>query len=278
VKIWQCGRFALNLERPKVMGILNLTPDSFSDGNRFAARDAALARAEQLIDEGADLLDLGAESTRPGASAVPLDEELSRLMPVLEALAAAPVPVSVDTYKAEVMRAALAAGASVINDIWGLRQPGSIDAVRDSACGLVVMHMQGEPATMQEAPRYADVLVEVKQFLESRLATLYDAGIEQQRVVIDPGFGFGKRAEDNAVLLRRLADLDSLDACGVLAGLSRKSMLGAMTGRPVAARVGSSIAAALLAFRRGARIIRCHDVAATVDALNVWQAFERPVQ
>ncbi len=260
------------------MGILNLTPDSFSDGNRFAARDAALARAEQLIDEGADLLDLGAESTRPGASAVPLDEELSRLMPVLEALAAAPVPVSVDTYKAEVMRAALAAGASVINDIWGLRQPGSIDAVRDSACGLVVMHMQGEPATMQEAPRYADVLVEVKQFLESRLATLYDAGIEQQRVVIDPGFGFGKRAEDNAVLLRRLADLDSLDACGVLAGLSRKSMLGAMTGRPVAARVGSSIAAALLAFRRGARIIRCHDVAATVDALNVWQAFERPVQ
>jgi dihydropteroate synthase len=255
------------------MGILNLTPDSFSDGGRFQQRDAALAMAERMIEDGADLLDLGAESSRPGATPVPLDQELERLMPVLEALRDAPVPLSVDTYKPEVMRAALSAGASVVNDIFALRKPGAIDAVARVNCGLVLMHMQGEPQSMQEQPEYDDVVADVSEFLSQRIADAQAAGIDTLRIAVDPGFGFGKRAIDNETLLEKLEAFSRLPAAGVLVGLSRKSMLAGATRRPPAARVGASIAAALVAFQHGARIIRCHDVAATCDALKLWRQF-----
>ena len=253
------------------MGIINLTPDSFSDGGQNSSIDAALKRAEQMIGEGAHVLDLGAESSRPGAAPVALDEELERLMPVLEALRDAPVPVSIDTYKPAVMHAALQAGASIINDIYALRQPGAIDAVAASGCGVVLMHMQGEPLSMQQAPYYHDVVQQVFEFLSDRVSQAHAAGIELQRITVDPGFGFGKRADDNIVLLRGLAKFRQLKTAGILIGLSRKSMLGAITGRAPENRIGASVAGALAAFERGARIIRCHDVAATVDALNVWQ-------
>ncbi len=268
---WQCGRFSLALDRPLVMGILNATPDSFSDGGQTSSRDAALKRAEQMIGEGAHVLDLGAESSRPGATPVGLDEELERLMPVLEALRDAPVPLSVDTYKPEVMLAALRAGASIINDIYALRQPGAVAAVAASECGVVLMHMQGDPVSMQVAPHYDDVVEEVFEFLADRVGQASAAGIVLERIVVDPGFGFGKRVKHNTELLRGLAKLQQLDTAGILIGLSRKSMLGAITGRSPENRVGASVAGALAAFERGARIIRCHDVAATVDALNVWQ-------
>ena len=255
------------------MGILNLTPDSFSDGGRFQGRDAALAMADQMIEAGADLLDLGAESTRPGAKAVPLDQELERLMPVLEALRDAPVPISVDTYKPAVMRAAIDSGASIINDIYALRQPDALQVAASTQCGIVLMHMQGEPSTMQQEPQYVDVVAEVRDFLAERLSQASDVGIRSQRMVIDPGFGFGKRAEDNESLLRDLVRFSELPAAGVLIGVSRKSMLGTLTRRPPADRLGASIAAALVAFHHGARIIRCHDVAATCDALKVWRQF-----
>lgn len=258
------------------MGIINLTPDSFSDGGQNSSIDAALKRAEQMIGEGAHVLDLGAESSRPGAAPVGLDEELERLMPVLEALADAPVPVSVDTYKPAVMRAALQAGASIINDIYALRQPGAIDAVTEIGCGVVLMHMQGEPVSMQQAPHYDNVVEEVFDFLSDRVAKAQAAGIDLQRITVDPGFGFGKRADDNIQLLRGLSKLRELKTAGILIGLSRKSMLGAITGRAPENRIGASVAGALAAFERGARIIRCHDVAATVDALNVWQTAGPP--
>ena len=255
------------------MGILNLTPDSFSDGGQFQHRDAAVAMAEQMIEQGADLLDLGAESSRPGATPVPLELELQRLMPVLEALRDAPVPISIDTYKPEVMRAALAAGASVINDIYALRQPGALEVVAGTGCGVVLMHMQGEPSTMQEQPGYVDVVGEVASFLADRLATADAAGINRQRIAIDPGFGFGKRLIDNQTLLRELSRFLTLPAAGILIGVSRKSMLGSLTRRLPSQRLGASVAAALVAFAHGARIIRCHDVAATCDALKVWRQF-----
>ncbi len=253
------------------MGIVNVTPDSFSDGGRFLDPRSAIGHAVRLVGEGADLLDLGAESSRPGAAAVSAEEELSRLLPVLEGLRDSPVPVSVDTAKPEVMRAAIAAGAAMINDITALRVPGAVEAVAAGGAGVCLMHMQGEPRSMQRAPHYADVVSEVAAFLAARVAVAEDAGIPRERIVIDPGFGFGKTAAHNFELLRNLQRFADT-GLPVLAGWSRKSTLGALTGRPAPDRVAASIAAALLAVQHGARIVRVHDVAATRDALAVLAA------
>jgi dihydropteroate synthase len=272
----QCGRFTLTFERPLVMGILNVTPDSFSDGGKFAMRGDALRQAERMMVDGADIIDIGGESTRPGAPPVPLDEELERVIPLIEQLRGAQVPLSVDTYKPEVMRHALAAGADLINDIWGFRLPGAIDAVRDSQCGLCVMHMLGEPQTMQVGePAYQDVVSEVRAFLEERVAALTQAGVAKRRISVDPGFGFGKATvEHNYALLAHLPETAPRGEppFPILAGMSRKSMLGAVTGRAAPERLAASIAAAVCAAERGAAILRVHDVAQTVDALKVWAA------
>ncbi|WP_250434946.1 dihydropteroate synthase [Caballeronia sp. ATUFL_F2_KS9A] len=264
----------LTFDRPLVMGILNVTPDSFSDGGRFISRDAALARAEQMLADGADMIDIGGESTRPGAPPVPLDEELERVVPIVEALRTVRVPLSVDTYKPAVMRAALDAGADMINDIWGLRQDGAIDAVKGSNCGLCVMHMLGEPRTMQlHEPVYEDVVADVRKFFAERVAALGRAGIATERISLDPGYGFGKTVEHNYALLAHLTDTSPAGTnFPLLAGMSRKSMLGAVTGRGAGERLAASVAAAVCAAERGAAIIRVHDVAETVDALKVWQA------
>ncbi|HEY2020251.1 MAG TPA: dihydropteroate synthase [Paraburkholderia sp.] len=270
----QCGRFKLTFERPLVMGILNVTPDSFSDGGQYALRGDALRQAERMLLDGADIIDIGGESTRPGAPPVPLGEELERVIPLLEQLRRANVPLSVDTYKPEVMRHALSAGADMINDIWGFRMAGAIDAVRDSDCGLCVMHMLGEPQTMQLAePRYDDVVSDVRRFLEEQVATLQQAGIARARISVDPGFGFGKAVLDhNYALLAHLRDTAPRAASPypIVAGISRKSMVGAVVGRPAPERVAGSIAAAVCAAERGAAIVRVHDVAQTVDALKIW--------
>jgi len=276
----QCGRFTLTFERPRVMGILNVTPDSFSDGGRYVARDDALRQAERMVADGVDIIDVGGESTRPGAPAVPLQQELERVIPVIEALAGTGVPLSVDTYKPEVMRAALAAGADLINDIWGFRRPGALDAVKGTNCGLCVMHMLGEPQTMQRGEiDYHDVVGEVRAFLEGQVDVLMQAGIVRERICVDPGFGFGKATrEHNYALLARLRETAPPPRAGeapypILAGMSRKSMLGAVTGRTTPAeRIAASVAAAVCAAERGAAIIRVHDVAETVDALKVWAA------
>ncbi|UCG97844.1 MAG: dihydropteroate synthase [Burkholderiales bacterium] len=257
---------------PLLMGIVNVTPDSFHDGSRFASPGDAAEHARRLIDEGADIIDLGGESTRPGAQPVAADEELRRVMPVLEALCGAGVPLSVDTRQPAVMRAALAAGATMINDVSALRAPGALEAVAGTDASVCLMHMQGEPRTMQEAPRYADVVGEVTAFLEARIGACLAAGISRQRIVVDPGFGFGKRFEDNLALAGALPSLAKL--APVLVGLSRKSMIGAMTGRAAADRLAGSVSAALWAARRGAAILRVHDVAATRDALAVWRQLE----
>jgi dihydropteroate synthase len=256
-----------------LMGVVNVTPDSFSDGGRFLDPEAAVARAMALIEEGAHILDVGAESSRPGAQGVSAGEELSRLMPVLERLRGCSVPVSVDTTKPEVMRAAIAAGASMINDIGALRAPGAIDAVAASDAAVCLMHMQGEPHTMQKEPRYGDVASEVAAFLEERVAAAMSGGVARERIAIDPGFGFGKSVAHNFELLRRL---DRIAGIGppVVAGWSRKSTLGAITGRAADERLAASLAAALLAVQRGAKIVRVHDVAATRDALAVLAAFD----
>ncbi|VCU71410.1 Dihydropteroate synthase [Pigmentiphaga humi] len=269
----RCGRFNLDLSRPLVMGILNVTPDSFSDGGRNLAFDAAVAHARQLIDEGADMLDIGGESTRPGAAPVPLDEELARLLPLIEALRGCGVPLSIDTFKPAVMRAVLDAGADMINDIYGFRQPGAIEAVARGTSGLCLMHMQGEPRTMQQAPVYRDVAGEVSAFLDAQAQRLLAAGIARERICLDPGFGFGKTAPHNYELMRRLPEVGAL-GYPLLVGVSRKTMIGAVTGKPVDDRVSGSIAGALAAVARGAAIVRVHDVAATVDALKVWRAVE----
>ncbi len=260
-----CGPFQLELSRPLVMGIVNVTPDSFSDGGRHWLRDAAIAHAEQLLAEGADLLDIGGESTRPGAAPVSIEQEQERVLPVIEALRGAPVPVSIDTWKPEVMRAALGAGATMVNDINALQAPGALELVAASDAAVCLMHKQGDPQTMQRAPQYADVMTEVLEFLRARVAALEAAGIDRRRITVDPGCGFGKTLEHNLILLRELR---------TFAGLSRKSMLGAITGRDVAHREFASVAAALLAVQRGAHIVRVHDVAATVDALKILNAVE----
>jgi len=253
------------------MGIVNLTPDSFSGDGLPGDAARAVAHARRQIDAGADLLDLGAESSRPGAIATSLADELGRLLPVLDALADCGVPISVDTYKPEVMRAAIKHGASMINDIYALRMPGALAAVAGSDCAVCLMHMQGQPLTMQRAPCYADVVVEVRDFLEHRVMAAHASGITPQRLVLDPGFGFGKTLQHNLQLLRNL-DLLTIDELPMLAGISRKSMLAGITARPVDERLAASIAAALLAAQGGAAILRVHDVGETCDALRVWQA------
>jgi dihydropteroate synthase len=267
----QCAGRRLELGSPVVMGVLNVTPDSFSDGGRHAAPAAALRRAERMLEEGAAILDVGGESTRPGAAPVAASEELDRVLPVIVELSRWPVVVSVDTSKPEVMRAALAAGAGLVNDVRALREPGAVDAVAASDAGVCLMHMQGEPRTMQAAPAYSDVVAEVRGFLADRVAVCEAAGIARGRICVDPGFGFGKTVEHNLALLRGLGRI-APEGLPVLAGLSRKSLLGALTGRPVESRLAGGIAAAVMAVVRGAHIIRTHDVAETVDALRVAAA------
>jgi dihydropteroate synthase len=253
------------------MGIVNVTPDSFSDGGRFLDTGRALAHARQLVAEGADIVDVGGESTRPGAAPVSEAEELARVLPVIEALAAEGARVSIDTMKPAVMRAAVAAGAVMVNDVQALRAPGALAAVAEGRAAVCLMHMRGEPRTMQRDPRYDDVVAEVRAFLAARAQACLDAGIARERIVLDPGFGFGKTLAQNLALLRALPDLCSL-GYPVLAGLSRKSMLGELTGLPVDERGAASVAAALVAVRNGATILRVHDVRDTVAALAVWRA------
>ena len=269
----QCGKFQISLKRPLIMGIVNLTPDSFSGDGLAADTARAVEHARRQIEAGADMIDLGAESSRPGAIPASLDEEMARLLPVLDGLSDCPVPISVDTYKPEVMRAAIAHGASMINDIFALRCPGALVVAADSACAVCLMHMRGEPLTMQQNPHYLDVVAEVRGFLAERVDAAVAAGIARELLVLDPGFGFGKTLEHNLALLARLGDI-SCDRLPILAGMSRKSMLGAITGRPVDQRAAASVAAALLAASRGARIVRVHDVAETRDALALWQSVE----
>lgn len=269
---WQTTRFLLDLSEPRVMGIVNVTPDSFSDGGSFATVDAARAHCDRLRAEGADLLDIGGESTRPGARAPTVPEELDRVMPVLEHALTLGVPVSVDTSQPEVMRAALAVGADVVNDVRALMRAGALAVVAEHpSCGVCLMHMRGDPATMQAAPRYDDVVADVASFLGHRLQAVIAAGVQSARVILDPGIGFGKTAAHNWALMQRQTELLSLGR-PILVGWSRKSTLGVLTGRPVEQRLPASVAAALCAVQRGARIVRVHDVAATVDALKVWQA------
>lgn len=255
------------------MGIINVTPDSFSDGGLWLERGAALAQAERLIEEGADILDIGGESTRPGAAEVSAAEEIDRVVPLIEALAKGEVPVSVDSSKPEVMRAALAAGAAIVNDVRALLAPGAIEVVAEADCGVVLMHMRGSPRTMQTEPRYVDVVAEVQAFLDARRAVAVAGGVRPDRIAFDPGFGFGKTAAHNFRLLHQLPVL-SRAGQPLLVGLSRKSMLGAASGRKIGDRLAGSVAAALLAVERGARIVRVHDVAATRDAIATWMATE----
>ncbi len=266
-----CGKFQFDLARPLVMGIVNVTPDSFSDGGSHASAAAAIAHARKLFDDGADILDIGGESTRPGAAPVSEQEELERVLPVIERLRGIAIPISVDTLKPEVMRAALAAGASMVNDVNALQAPAALDAVARSDAAVCLMHKQGTPQNMQQQPYYQDVVGEVKAFLHERILKVEAAGIARSRIVVDPGFGFGKTLAHNLDLLRGLEVFHTLGV-PVLAGLSRKSMLGAITGREVGDRVAASVAAALLAVQRGAAVVRVHDVRETVDALRVWQA------
>jgi dihydropteroate synthase len=272
----QCGRYRFPLGqdkfRPLVMGVLNVTPDSFSDGGEFYSLELALSHAEQMIAEGVDIIDIGGESTRPGIPPLPLEEELRRVMPVIYALRDCGKPLSVDTYKPEVMREAIAAGVDMINDINGFRTEGALSAVKEADCALCIMHMQNDPQSMQVNPHYQNVTKEVTDFLRERVAAMEQEGIERTRLCIDPGFGFGKTLEHNVALLKNIGQISAELDLPLLAGLSRKSMLGAITGKPVERRMAASIAAALAAAAHGAHIIRVHDVAETVDALKVWQA------
>ena len=267
--IWQCARFELDLSRPHVMGILNVTPDSFSDGGQHASAQAAIAKAHQMIKDGADIIDIGGESTRPNAPQVSACEELSRIMPVLEALRDCGKPISIDTQKPYVMQRVLEAGASIINDVSGFNSAVAIDAVADSNCGLCIMHMQGTPQTMQDAPAYADVTREVGDFLIQQIARMRTAGIALNRMCLDPGIGFGKTLAHNVQLLQQLAQLPNRP---ILIGVSRKRMIGDLTGKAVDNRAAGSVAAALFALNHGAQIVRVHDVAQTVDAIKVWRA------
>jgi dihydropteroate synthase len=268
-----CGRHPLDLTRPRVMGILNVTPDSFSDGGRFFDRERALDQARRMLADGADLIDVGGESTRPGAAAVDEADELARVIPVIDELAREGALVSVDTMKPAVMRAAVAAGAAMINDVNALRLPGALEAAASTEAAVCLMHMRGEPRTMQDAPVYGDVATEVRDFLVERAQACEALGIARGRIVLDPGFGFGKTLAHNLALMRALPDLVAA-GYPVLAGLSRKSSLGAITGRPPGERLAGSLAAALAAVARGASIVRVHDVRETVDALKVWAAVQ----
>jgi len=271
IAILRCGPKTLDLSRPVVMGVLNVTPDSFSDGGRFLPVEAAVAHGVRLAEEGAAIIDIGGESTRPGAAPVSVDEELRRVVPVVERLrAATQAVISVDTSKPEVIREAVAAGAGLINDVRALAEPGALEAAAASGCAVCLMHMQGDPRTMQRAPSYVDVVKEVKAFLDEHVQRCRAAGVSADRIVVDPGFGFGKTLEHNLELLRRLRELH--DELPVLVGLSRKSMVGTLTGRGAGERVHGSIALAVIAALNGARIVRAHDVAATVDALKMVTA------
>ena len=277
---WQTTRFDLDLSRPLVMGIVNITPDSFSDGGHHAQTSQALRHAEQLLRDGAEILDIGAESTRPGATVVSLDQELARIVPFLQEAVRWQVPISVDTYKPEVMQVALDCGVDIINDIWALRQPGAEHVIAaHPGCGVCLMHMHRDPQTMQLETMAGDVLAEVEAFLQNRIRTLLDLGIAAQRLVLDPGIGFGKTVAQNFQLLARQVELLSLGH-PILAGWSRKSALGAVLIKEgqvpePAQRQAASVAAALLAVERGASVVRVHDVKETVDALKVWQAMQQ---
>ncbi|RXZ43541.1 dihydropteroate synthase [Crenobacter cavernae] len=270
-----CGRFRLNLDRPLVMGILNVTPDSFSDGGRFDRVGAALERARQMVDEGADLIDIGGESTRPNAPFVSPEEELARVLPVLPRLAELGVPISLDTRRTRVMKEALATGGvDLINDVSALEDEGALELLASANVAICLMHKQGNPDTMQADPNYADVVAEVGAYLARRVALCRDAGIACERLLGDPGLGFGKTLAHNLALLKHVPTLEEAAGVPMLIGLSRKSMLGAITGEAVPAeRLGASVAGALLAAERGARIVRVHDVKATRQALEVWQAW-----
>lgn len=269
---WQTTRYRIDLSRPRVMGIVNVTPDSFSDGGRYAGTRAAIEHCEKLVAQGADILDIGGESSRPGTTPVPLDEELARVLPVLREAVHLGVPVSVDTYKPEVMRQSLALGADIINDIWALRQAGAREAVAaHGSCGVCLMHMHGEPQTMQRAPMAGDAVPQVRGFLRDQSLALQALGVDAARITWDPGIGFGKTVEQNFALLGRQAELLA-DGYPLLAGWSRKSSLGHVTGQPVNDRVEASVTAAVLAVERGAAIVRVHDVVQTVAALKVLAA------
>jgi len=270
-----CNGRVLRLDRPRVMGIVNVTPDSFSDGGAHDTTDAAIAHGVRLVEAGADILDIGGESTRPGADEIPVEEELRRVVPVIEGLVArTTLPISIDTSKPDVMRAAVAAGAGLINDVYGLRREGALETAASLGVPVVLMHMLGEPRGMQDAPDYDDVVGDVHRFLAERIFSAEMAGIDKKRIVVDPGFGFGKTTTHNTALLAQLARFAELGV-PVLAGLSRKRSIGELTGRDVPAeRVAGSVAAHLIAAQHGARILRVHDVAETVDALKIWAAVD----
>ena len=268
---FSCGRFQLDLSTPRIMGIVNVTPDSFSDGGKFNTTDKAVVHAMQLVEQGADILDIGGESTRPGAAPVSLDEELKRVIPVIKALAQAGVPLSIDTYKPEVMRAAIDAGVDIVNDVCALQEPNALEIVAHSKVGVCLMHMQGRPQTMQVDPKYQDVVAEVRDFLDVRLKVAEQAGILRERIVLDPGFGFGKRTAHNLTLLNNLSSLQSL-GLPLLIGLSRKSVLGQVVGSAVDERIHASIASSVVSVMKGANIVRVHDVKPTVDALKIVSA------
>jgi len=272
---FKCGRYDLDLNprsRPLIMGVLNITPDSFSDGGKFNDLDAAISQAEHMIAEGVDIIDIGGESSRPGATPLPLEQELSRIMPVIYALRDCGKPLSIDTYKPGVMREALAAGADMINDIRGFQEPGAVEAVAESDCGLCVMHMEKLPQTMQVAPHYQDLISEVTTFLQRQVSKLDAAGIERNRLCVDPGFGFGKTLVHNMTLWQNLGRIRDMLKLPLLIGVSRKAMIGDLTGRAPGERMVGSVAAALAAAEQGARIVRVHDVAETIDAFAVWHA------
>jgi dihydropteroate synthase len=267
-----CGKFQLDLTRPHVMGIVNVTPDSFSDGGKYSSVDLTVEHALQLIAEGADILDIGGESTRPGADRVGLEEELRRVIPVIEALSkVTTVPISIDTYKPEVMRAAIQAGADIVNDICALREDGALEIVANSNAGVCLMHMQGIPQTMQINPQYTDVVSEVKQFLTDRVEACLAHGIASERILLDPGFGFGKTTAHNVALIQHLGSFVEL-GFPLLVGLSRKSVLGRIAGGDEQQRLHAGLAASVISVMKGAKIVRVHDVKATVDALKVVSA------
>jgi dihydropteroate synthase len=275
---WQTARFRIDLARPRVMGIVNVTPDSFSDGGRYRNTRQALQHCEQLVAQGVDILDLGGESSRPGTPPVPAEEELARVIPVLREAVAMGVPVSIDTYKPEVMRQALDLGADIVNDIWALRQPGAVDAIAaHPQCGVCLMHMHGEPQTMHRTPLEGDAVPQVADFLAERSQALADRGLARERIVWDAGIGFGKTVAQNFALLARQRELLA-GGHALLAGWSRKSSLGQVTGLPVNDRLAASVAAAVLAVDRGAHVVRVHDVHETVAALNVWVAMRQNEQ